>query len=290
MNRHLGLIAAVIFGLSNAAHAEETPPRRLTGEAPRYDGTARQLLKEGWVHVQGRVTVDGTVEEAKVLTSYPKGLFDDEALKAFKTWKYRPRMVDGAPTEEPVHRVALIFFVEGERGVYEQSAKTFQRALRALRNRDLVESEKYVAQLRERYREEKFNLTEVARYYQFESILASDKQDYIKAADWIEMSLKLAQFLDNRAVVDSLHELMVVAFGALGQYHNAVDYYESWRRETTYNVSPKIAEGIAELKSKGFGRGREFEIATYKEIKEKSKLIQTKDGKVPPSPEDAVKP
>jgi TonB family protein len=287
MMEHFKAIVSVVGAfllLITSATAVEIPPRRLEGVAPRYDALAGQLLKEGWVYLQFKVTTEGRPEDIKVYKSYPEGVFDSEAINSLQTWKFTPKMVDGVPTEEPANRVRFIFAIDIERSVTEETVSNFRSALRAFRERNMVDAEKYVGKLRERYEKQKFNLTEVARYYQFEALLAIDKQEYVKAADWIELALQLAQYLDNKAVVDNLHTDMIVAFVGLSQFNNAVDYYDAWRKESTSEVAKAMVDGIAELKKSGYGKGRTFDIETYKERVAKSKASRPKGGKVPPQP------
>ncbi len=277
----VSVVGALLLFLSSAA-AVDIPPRRLEGVAPRYDALAGPQYKEGWVYLQFKVTADGTTEDIKVYKSYPVGVFENEAINSLKTWKFTPRLVDGVPTDAPSHRVRFIFSINHERTVTEETVYNFRAALRALRERNTVEAEKYVGKLRERYEKQKLNLTEVARYYQFEALLAIDKQEYVQAAELIELSLQLAQYLDNKAVVDNLHTQMIVAFVGLNQFDNAVDYYDAWRKESDYKVADAMSDGIADLKKSGYGKGRVFDIETYQERVAISNASRPKGGKVQP--------
>lgn len=64
----------------------------------------RSLIEgiEGWVVVQGVVGVDGKLHDARVVASDGSGLFDDPALRAFKQWRFKPRVLAGVAVEREV--------------------------------------------------------------------------------------------------------------------------------------------------------------------------------------------
>lgn len=68
--------------------------------APQYPRQAAREGIEGYVKVQFIVKVDGTVREAKVIESRPRGVFDAAAVSAALKWKFKPRVIDGKPVEQ----------------------------------------------------------------------------------------------------------------------------------------------------------------------------------------------
>jgi len=74
---------------------------------PAYPFKAMMREIEGYVIVNFGVRDNGTVINPVVLSSSPGTLFDDAALTAITEFRFRPRLVDGAPV--PVHNVQLKF-------------------------------------------------------------------------------------------------------------------------------------------------------------------------------------
>ena len=62
---------------------------------PEYPPRAQSRGQEGWVQIQFTITETGSVTDAIVVDSSPKGVFDDAAIKAILRWKYNPK-VEGA--------------------------------------------------------------------------------------------------------------------------------------------------------------------------------------------------
>lgn len=66
---------------------------------PIYPRRAQARGIEGWVLVEFTVTPLGTVTNPVVVDAEPQGIFDKAALDAVVKWKYKPRVIDGKPTE-----------------------------------------------------------------------------------------------------------------------------------------------------------------------------------------------
>ena len=80
------------------------PPQFIGGSDLVYPPTAKGQGIEGRVMVRYDVTVDGTVVNASVVQSEPPGVFDEAALAAVRSWRFRPKVEDG----EFVHAEARI--------------------------------------------------------------------------------------------------------------------------------------------------------------------------------------
>ncbi len=67
--------------------------------APQYPRRALSKGIEGYVVLEYTVTKQGTVKDPIVVESQPKGTFDKAAIKSALRYKYKPRVIDGAPVE-----------------------------------------------------------------------------------------------------------------------------------------------------------------------------------------------
>jgi len=68
--------------------------------APMYPRNAARDGVEGKVLLELIVNPDGTVREAKVIESKPRGIFDAAAKQAVMKWKFKPRVVNGQPVAQ----------------------------------------------------------------------------------------------------------------------------------------------------------------------------------------------
>jgi len=71
---------------------------------------------EGSVHVQFNVTAAGTVRDAIVVASEPRGTFDAAALEAIARWRYNPRIVNGTAVERVGLQTLVRFELEDRAG------------------------------------------------------------------------------------------------------------------------------------------------------------------------------
>jgi len=61
------------------------------------------------VAVEFTISKTGTVKNPRVIGNYPNSVFDREALKAIRKWKYNPKIENGEPVERPGVKVRLTF-------------------------------------------------------------------------------------------------------------------------------------------------------------------------------------
>ena len=85
---------------------EATPIVRIE---PKYPIQAARDGKEGWVQLSFTINEVGGVEDVKVIAAQPKRVFDKEAKRALKKWKYKPKIVDGKPLKQVGLTVQLDF-------------------------------------------------------------------------------------------------------------------------------------------------------------------------------------
>lgn len=90
--------------------------QRPTGDAtpivrinPKYPPIAAREGIEGWVQLSFNVSQTGEVIDAQVTDAEPKRIFDREALRAIKRWKYRPKVIDGVAQMQTGQSVQLDF-------------------------------------------------------------------------------------------------------------------------------------------------------------------------------------
>lgn len=104
-------VAGVEAGMSGpgtglGGDGDATPIFRIE---PRYPIKAARDGKEGYVVLSFTINEIGGVDDVKVIEAKPKRLFDKEARRALKRWKYKPRVVDGKPEKVPGQTVRLDF-------------------------------------------------------------------------------------------------------------------------------------------------------------------------------------
>jgi len=89
---------------ATGAHASGSPdltdPVLLRSAEPKYTADAMRAKLQGNVEVEVIIDIDGTVAKARVSESLDKlyGL-DAEALKAVRSWTFKPAMLAGKPVK-----------------------------------------------------------------------------------------------------------------------------------------------------------------------------------------------
>ena len=80
---------------------------------PKYPIQAARDGKEGWVKLSFSINEIGGVEDVTVIEAEPKRIFDKEAKRALRKWKYKPKVVDGKPLRQTGLSVQLDFKMDG---------------------------------------------------------------------------------------------------------------------------------------------------------------------------------
>ncbi len=88
---------------------EATPIVRIE---PRYPVQAARDGLQGWVRLRFTIMEDGSVDEVEVIEAEPRRVFDREAIRALRRWKYSPKVVDGKPMRQPGMQVQLDFTLD----------------------------------------------------------------------------------------------------------------------------------------------------------------------------------
>lgn len=77
-------------------------PDYLTNPAPPYPTMSRRLREEGRVMVLVQLSAAGLPEQVSVKHSSGFERLDEAAVKAVRTWKFRPTKINGEPTADTV--------------------------------------------------------------------------------------------------------------------------------------------------------------------------------------------
>ncbi len=79
---------------------------------PKYPTQAAKDGIEGWVKLSFSIDTTGAVIDVQVLDAEPKRIFDREAIKALKAWKYQPQIKDGKAVAQQGMQVQLDFSLD----------------------------------------------------------------------------------------------------------------------------------------------------------------------------------
>lgn len=76
---------------------------------PKMPLKAKREGIEGWVRLRFSIEPDGSTSDIEVVAAEPKRVFDREATKALKRWKYKSKIVDGKAVKQTGLEVQLDF-------------------------------------------------------------------------------------------------------------------------------------------------------------------------------------
>ncbi|MEC7947826.1 MAG: energy transducer TonB [Myxococcota bacterium] len=77
--------------------AVDEAPRPVSRTPPRYPERARKKGISGRVELSLLISAAGAVQDARVLSASPAGVFEEAALAAVRGWRFRPAMYEGRP-------------------------------------------------------------------------------------------------------------------------------------------------------------------------------------------------
>ncbi len=92
--------------------SQDTMAIPLFRQEPRYPNRALRLGKQGYVVLAFSINESGRVSDIEVLEANPRRLFEKEAIRALKKWKYKPMVVNGKPQVQPGQKIRLDFKLE----------------------------------------------------------------------------------------------------------------------------------------------------------------------------------
>lgn len=90
----------------------ETMAMPLYRVEPRYPRKALRLGKQGYVVLSFDINDAGRVTNIKVIEAKPQRMFEREAKRALKKWKYKPMLVDGKAVSQFGQKIRLDFKME----------------------------------------------------------------------------------------------------------------------------------------------------------------------------------
>ncbi|SNY51784.1 outer membrane transport energization protein TonB [Arsukibacterium tuosuense] len=79
---------------------------------PRFPVEALRDGISGWVKLRFSIDESGSVTDVEVLQAEPRGVFDREAARALRRWKYQPQVIDGKAIRQTNLQVVLDFTVD----------------------------------------------------------------------------------------------------------------------------------------------------------------------------------
>lgn len=79
---------------------------------PRYPVQAARDGLQGWVKLRFSIMEDGSVDDVEVIEAEPRRVFDREAIRALRRWKYSPKVVDGKTMKQTGQQVQLDFTLD----------------------------------------------------------------------------------------------------------------------------------------------------------------------------------
>jgi protein TonB len=93
-----GLEGDLLGGDSGMVMTDDTvdQPPRATYQAPMtYPPRARAKGTEGYVVFSLLIGITGEIEQARIVESYPEGVFDEAATQGINQWRFEPAMYQG---------------------------------------------------------------------------------------------------------------------------------------------------------------------------------------------------
>jgi protein TonB len=96
MNKFITIILLILVVIPHSSFArkiKDHDPILIVSIFPNYPRSAAEQGIEGSVTIEFTVNTMGSVEDPKVITSTPVGIFDKEALRAILKFKFAPKIV-----------------------------------------------------------------------------------------------------------------------------------------------------------------------------------------------------
>jgi TonB family protein len=81
--------------------------KRTRFKAPVYPQWALRAQLSGFVSIEFVVNANGEPIGLRVIDASPAKVFESSVLRAVKTWRYQPRVINNVPAETPTRMIVL---------------------------------------------------------------------------------------------------------------------------------------------------------------------------------------
>ncbi|MEE2022848.1 MULTISPECIES: TonB family protein [Alkalimonas] len=81
---------------------------------PRYPVEAARQGISGWVQLRFSVDETGNVQDVEVLAAEPANVFNREAIRALRRWRYQPKIIAGKAVKQTNLQVQLDFNLQAD--------------------------------------------------------------------------------------------------------------------------------------------------------------------------------
>lgn len=81
---------------------------------PRFPVDALRQGISGWVVLNFSIDETGSVSDIQVISAEPRSVFDREAIRALRRWKYQPQIINGKAVKQENLQVQLDFQLQQE--------------------------------------------------------------------------------------------------------------------------------------------------------------------------------
>lgn len=103
------VLTTIINSFGTGRDKTATPVVRVE---PRFPVDALRNGISGWVKLRFSIDESGSVTDVDVLQAEPRGVFDREAIRALRRWKYQPQVIDGKAIRQTNLQVVLDFTLD----------------------------------------------------------------------------------------------------------------------------------------------------------------------------------
>tara|TARA_B100001059_G_scaffold57050_1_gene52219 strand:- start:93546 stop:94127 length:582 start_codon:yes stop_codon:yes gene_type:complete len=105
-------VAPPVIGPTDMGMGRDTSATPVVRVEPRFPVAALRDGISGWVKLSFSIDESGAVTDVQVLQAEPRGVFDREAVRALRRWKYQPQVIDGKAIRQTNLQVVLDFNVD----------------------------------------------------------------------------------------------------------------------------------------------------------------------------------
>lgn len=107
LNINIGTVDVLAPQIAQVSSSQQAMP--LYRVDPNYPAKARKRRAEGFVIIKFNIDPQGKPIDLEVIDANPKRLFEQEALKALKQWRYQPKLEFGKAVVQHGQTVKLEF-------------------------------------------------------------------------------------------------------------------------------------------------------------------------------------